>query len=79
MDTFTAGNNMQEKLAQDYDNLGAELALQHSVLEKTANLKDLFRLFTRGIPQDLKALFKAKPMPGTGRNMSKIVSRLQPM
>ena len=79
MDTFTAGNNMQDKLAQYYYNLGAELALQHSGLEKTANLRELFRLFTRGTPQDLKALFKAKPMPGTSRDMSKIISRLQPL
>ena len=70
---------MQEKLAQYYYNLGAELALQHSGLEKTANIRDLFRLFTRGTPKDLKAFIKAKPMPGTGRNMSKIVSRLQPL
>lgn len=70
---------MQDKLAQYYYNLGAELALQRSGLEKTANLRELFRLFTHGTPQDLKALLKAKPMPGTGRNLNKVVNRLRPL
>lgn len=72
MDTFTAGNNMQEKLAQYYYNLGAELAMQHSGLEKTAFLKGLGRVLTRGTPSDLIAHFGK-------RNINSTISRLRPL
>ena len=63
---------MQEKLAQYYYNLGAELAMQHSGLEKTAFLKGFGRVLSHGTPSDLVGYFGKSDLPST-------ISRLRPL
>jgi len=72
---------MQDKLAQYYYNLGTELAMQHSGLEKTAFLKGLGRVLTRGTPQDLVAHFGKRNLANTigKKDLANIISRLRPL